>query len=311
MGAVFFISDVIVRKNGKQSSRKNANGRRSKPKWLKQRLPVGADYEKTRRLVSSCNLHTVCQEARCPNQFECYAKGTATFMIMGESCTRNCGFCAVTHGGTKQLDQDEPGRIARAVSEMKLEYVVLTSVTRDDLADGGSAHFGATIKEINTICPGVPVEVLIPDFQGDAESLKTVCACYPAVLNHNVETVARLYPVVRPQAVYQRSLDLLAAVKEIDASIKTKSGLMVGLGETEAELHQAIQDIRDVGCDLLTLGQYLQPTTNHLPVERFYPPDEFDRLKEVALEMGFSGVASGPHVRSSYRAGDLYALAVS
>ena len=261
-------------------------------------------------LFPAVNLHTVCQEARCPNQFECFSKGTATFMIMGESCTRNCGFCAVAHSGVQELDEDEPARIAQAVSEMKLEYVVVTSVTRDDLADGGAAHFGATIRQIHSLCHGVPVEVLIPDFQGDPEALKTVCLAKPAVLNHNVETVFRLYSQVRPQAVYQRSLELLRQVKQIDASIKTKSGIMAGLGESVDELKQTMKDIRSAGCDLLTIGQYLQPTSNHLQVKKFYSPDEFDQLKAIALEIGFVGVASGPHVRSSYRADHLWALSL-
>ena len=288
------------------TQKKNGERQQPKPKWLKQRLPQGGEYEKTRNLVSRCSLNTVCREARCPNQFECYGKGTATFMIMGAQCTRNCGFCAVTHAGVQPLDVEEPERVARAVQEMKLEYVVITSVTRDDLADGGASHFGATIAAINGRCPEVPVEILIPDFNGDREALAVVCGYHPAVLNHNVETVAALYPEVRPQAVYRRSLDLLAEVKRIDSSIKTKSGLMVGLGETADELLETIKDIRATGCDLLTIGQYLQPSPGHLPVKRFYPPNEFEALQKAALDLGFSGVASGPHVRSSYRADLLY-----
>ena len=300
IGTVFKEQATVVRQ------KKNGMKRQPKPKWLKQRLPQGGAYERTRNLVSRCSLNTVCREARCPNQFECYGKGTATFMIMGDQCTRNCGFCAVSHAGVSPLDAEEPDRVARAVREMDLAYVVVTSVTRDDLSDGGASHFGATIEAVNRRCPGVPVEVLIPDFRGDRDALKVVCSYRPAVLNHNVETVARLYPEVRPQAVYRRSLDLLVEVKRIDSSIKTKSGLMVGLGETFDELVETMEDIRSTGCDLLTVGQYLQPTPNHLPVTRFYPPEEFETLKQSALDMGFAGVASGPHVRSSYRADLLY-----
>jgi lipoic acid synthetase len=277
-----------------------------KPKWLKKRLPVGAAYESTRRLVADSSLHTVCQEARCPNQFECYGKGTATFMIMGEQCTRNCGFCAVQSGGVEPLDPGEPDRIAAAAAEMGLDYVVLTSVTRDDLPDGGAGHFSRSIQAIRDLRPKTLVEVLIPDFKGNEKALAAVCQARPAVLNHNVETIARLYSTVRPQAGYRRSLSLLERVKQISPDIVTKSGLMVGLGENREEVLQAMQDIRAAGCDLLTIGQYLQPTAAHLPVKRFIPPPEFEELQERAMEIGFLAVASGPHVRSSYRAGHLY-----
>lgn len=282
----------------------------AKPKWLKQRLPSGSGYEKTRRLVKTSGLCTVCQEARCPNQFECFAKGTATFMLMGENCTRNCGFCAVAHGGTSPLDPDEPVRIASAVAEMKLQYAVLTSVTRDDLPDGGAAHFAQTITAIHKKCSETLVEVLIPDLRGDQSALECICEKKPSVLNHNVETVKGLYEQVRPQAVYERSLELLTRVKEIDPALVTKSGLMLGLGETGKELRQTMKDIRATGCDLLTLGQYLQPTADNLPVHRYVPPEEFENIRETALELGFAGVAAGPHVRSSYQAGELYKLAV-
>ena len=280
--------------------------RLAKPAWLRQHLPTGPGYEQTRRLLSSSGLHTVCQEARCPNQFECYGKGAATFILMGESCTRNCRFCNVKHGITKPLDPDEPIRTAAAVAEMGLSYVVLTSVSRDDLSDGGAEHFGRTIAAIRRHCPGCLVEVLIPDFQGSMAALKQLCHSKPAVINHNVETVAVLYPEVRPQAIYERSLELLKRVREIDPGIITKSGLMLGLGETREDLLRTMADIRETGCDLLTLGQYLQPSVKHLPVKRYVPPEEFDCLGSKARDLGFAGVAAGPHVRSSYRAGELY-----
>ncbi|MEN8190715.1 MAG: lipoyl synthase [Thermodesulfobacteriota bacterium] len=294
----------------KSPSKKKSKTRSAKPKWLKQRLPKGKGYEQTRRLLKHCGLNTVCQEARCPNQFECFTKGAATFMLMGENCTRNCRFCAVSHNGTAPLDPQEPPKIAAAVNDMGLQYAVLTSVTRDDLADGGAEHFARTMEAIRKLCPETLIEVLIPDLQGDTDALKHLCLHKPSVLNHNVETVAGLYSEVRPQAVYERSLELLKNVKALDSAIVTKSGLMLGLGETRNELNQTMSDIRDTGCDLLTLGQYLQPTAAHLPVDRYVPPEEFDEIRISALELGFAGVAAGPHVRSSYQAGELYKLAV-
>lgn len=284
--------------------------RMAKPKWLKQSLPKGAGYEEMRHLVRERGLHTVCQEARCPNQFECFGKGTATFMLMGESCTRNCRFCAVSHGEPTPLDEGEPTRIAAAVSDMGLSYAVLTSVTRDDLADGGADHFAKTIAASRSLCPKTRMEVLIPDLEGNWAALERLCEHSPSVVNHNVETVASLYPLARPQAVYERSLALLRKVKEIDSAIITKSGLMLGLGETEEELIETMTDISNTGCDLLTLGQYLQPTADHLAVHRYVPPEEFDRFGEIALQLGFAGVAAGPHVRSSYQAGELYGTAM-
>lgn len=277
-----------------------------KPQWLKKRLPSGPDYERIRRLVGDANLHTVCREARCPNQFECYGKGTATFMIMGERCSRNCRFCAVQHGGLEPLDAGEPERIAAAVEKMKLDYAVITSVTRDDLPDGGAAHFVETIEAIRRCCPHTLIEVLIPDLKGNEEALGRICLSRPAVLNHNVETVAPCYPLVRPEAIYERSLDLLRRAAELDKGLVTKSGLMVGLGETRDELIQTMRDIRESGCEILTIGQYLQPSADHLPVKRFVPPEEFEELKVTALDMGYGAVAAGPHVRSSYRAGYLF-----
>lgn len=282
----------------------------AKPKWLKQRLPTGSDYEKTRRLLRASGLYTVCEEARCPNQFECFGKGAATFMLMGENCTRNCRFCAVTHAAPECLDPEEPVKIANAVHDMGLKYTVLTSVTRDDLPDGGAEHFSLTIEAIRKRCPKTSVEVLIPDLQGNEAALECLCQHKPSVLNHNIETVSSLYPEVRPQAIYKRSLELLKRVKVLHPDIVTKSGLMLGLGETREELNKTMSDIRDTGCDLLTLGQYLQPSADQLMVNRYVPPEEFEGIRETALAFGFTGVAAGPHVRSSFQAGELYHLEI-
>jgi lipoic acid synthetase len=277
-----------------------------KPKWLKRSLPTGPEYEKIRQLLKGHALTTVCQEAKCPNQFECYGQGTATFMILGEKCTRNCRFCAVGHGPEGLPDPEEPARVAEAVSLLGLRYAVITSVTRDDLPDGGAALFAGTITAIRKVRPGTLVEVLIPDLQGDRRALTTILDAGPDVLNHNIETVARLYPEVRPQAEYGRSLELLGRVKEGHPHIPTKSGIMLGLGETLAEIEAAWHDLRTAGCDILTMGQYLQPSAEHLPVQRFLPPEEFEGLAEKALVLGFAGVAAGPFVRSSYQAESLY-----
>ena len=279
----------------------------AKPPWLKRRLPTGPAYEKVRALMSKSRLHTVCQEARCPNLWECFSRQTATFLIMGPCCTRNCRFCNVAHGRPPAPpDSGEPVRVAQAVKELGLHYVVITSVTRDDLPDGGAGLFAKTIKEIRAIMPRTLMEVLIPDFQGNQDALQTVIEAHPHVLNHNLETVPRLYPRVRPEADYDRSLLLLKRVTHYQPSILTKSGLMLGLGEFPDEVEKTLQDLLDSGCSILTLGQYLQPTREHLKVERFIPPEEFDDWKEAALKMGFAEVASGPLVRSSYRARDLY-----
>ena len=282
-----------------------------KPSWLRRKLPSGPVYEQVRSLIKNGKLHTVCQEAHCPNQWECFSGRTATFLIMGPRCTRNCRFCAVEHGPLSPPDPEEPAKVAEAAKILELRYVVVTSVTRDDLPDGGASFFAAAIKAIRERIPDALVEVLIPDFQGDAGALRTVVDARPDVLNHNLETVPRLYPSVRPGAVYERSLELLGRVKTFDPSLRTKSGLMLGLGETADEIRQTLQDLHDVHCGLLTLGQYLQPSLEHLPVERFVTPDEFDRWKEIALWMGFSQVASGPFVRSSYHAKDLYEVSRS
>jgi lipoic acid synthetase len=280
--------------------------RNPKPHWLKRKLPTGPEYESVRALLKKSGLYTVCQEAKCPNIWECFSRRTSTFLIMGPCCTRNCRFCAVAHGSPAYPDPGEPERVAEAARIMGLSYVVITSVTRDDLPDGGAGHFAKTIREIRKRMPETFAEVLIPDFKGDFNALQTVVKAHPDVLNHNLETVPRLYASARPGALYRRSLDLLKQAKRIDPAIPTKSGLMLGLGETSGEIEKTLQDLLDSGCSILTLGQYLQPTREHLPVERYIPPKEFDHWKETALEMGFFGVASGPFVRSSYHAKELF-----
>jgi lipoic acid synthetase len=282
------------------------NVREKKPPWLKRRLPTGSSYERVRALLKKRRLHTVCQEAKCPNVWECFSKQTATFLIMGARCTRNCRFCAVAHGPTSPPDPEEPMRVVEAVQRLNLRYVIITSVTRDDLADGGAVFFVETIKAIRKRLSDILVEVLIPDFQGDTMALKSIIAASPDVLNHNLETVLRLYPSVRPEADYHRSLELLKRVRQYDATIPTKSGLMLGLGEYPVEILKTFEDLLETGCSILTLGQYLQPTQAHLKVERFIPPEEFDHWRQTALKMGFSAVTSGPFVRSSYHAKEIY-----
>lgn len=277
-----------------------------KPHWLKKRLPTGPQYEKVKELIGKDRLHTVCQEAKCPNMWECFSQQTATFLIMGSQCTRNCRFCSVAQGPAGPPDSAEPTRVAEAARQMGLSYVVITSVTRDDLADGGAVFFAKTIEAVHRQIPSAKVEVLIPDFQGNAQALKTVLNARPDVLNHNIETVPRLYSTVRPQARYRRSLQLLNRVQKYAPGLPTKSGLMLGLGESSEEIHSTLKDLIDAGCRILTIGQYLQPSKAHLPVRRFIPPAEFEKWKSSALEMGFSEVASGPFVRSSYHARELY-----
>ena len=291
-----------------ETTKATSKTRLSKPAWLKKRLPVGSDYEAVKKLLDRQGLHSVCQEARCPNIWECYTRKTATFLIMGPACTRNCRFCAVGNGPRGLPDPDEAGRVADAVTTLGLRYVVITSVTRDDLADGGAAHFAKTIEAVRENDPDICIEVLIPDFQGDADALKTVLDASPAVLNHNLETVSRLYPRVRPDADYGRSLELLRRSRSLAPGIPAKSGLMLGLGEATEEVRGAMKDLRRAGCSMLTLGQYLQPSKEHLAVARFVPPEEFDAWRSEALDMGFSGVAAGPFVRSSYHAREHYEL---
>ena len=290
---------------------KSGSPAKGKPAWLKKKLPLGGDYQRVTRLLSESKLHTVCQEANCPNMFECFSKDTSTFMILGSQCTRHCRFCNVTAEAPMPVDPLEPQRVADASKELGLRYVVVTSVTRDDLPDGGARQFADTIKAIKSTLPtdgeSKPrVEVLIPDFQGDVDALKIVVDAAPDVLNHNLETVASQYSRVRPEAVYQRSLDLIANVKRLNPEMLTKSGIMVGLGETVEELEQAMADLYAHGCDILTIGQYLQPTRDHLPVFTYYTPEQFEALGSKAKEIGFKRVASGPHVRSSYKAQDLF-----
>jgi len=277
-----------------------------KPPWLKRRLPSGPAYESLRARLRDNGLHTVCQEARCPNIWSCFERGTATFMILGDRCTRDCRFCAVAHGQPLTVDGNEPRRVAVAAAAMGLSHVVVTSVTRDDLADGGAGHFAATIRAVRQALPEARIEVLIPDFQGRVQALAGVIAAGPDVLNHNIETVPRLYPLVRPQAGYRRSLDLLAAAIRIQPGLCTKSGLMLGLGENEEEVETVLRDLVDAGCRLVTIGQYLQPGPEHLPVARFVTPQGFAAWEQKALAMGFAAAACGPFVRSSYEAGTLF-----
>ena len=277
-----------------------------KPGWLKRRLPTGASYENVRAMLEKDRLHTVCQEAKCPNIWECFSQQTATFLILGSRCTRNCRFCSVDSGPLEPPDPDEPLRVAEVARQMSLKYVVETSVTRDDLPDGGSGLFARTIAEIRKKIPEACVEVLIPDFQGSVQALKTVLQAKPDVLNHNIETVPRLYPQVRPGALYRRSLELIGRVHALGFSMPTKSGLMLGLGEDAAEIKRVLHDLLHADCRMLTIGQYLQPTKDHLAVKRYIPPAEFEKWRDIALEMGFSEVASGPFVRSSYHAKDLF-----
>src|SRR5712692_10578292 len=285
-------------------SKKNAVGPLDtrRPDWLRVRLPGGPNYQELKGLMRGLDLHTVCEEAHCPNIGECWEAGTATFMILGDTCTRACGFCAVKSGRPLTLDRLEPMRVANAVREMGLAHAVVTSVNRDDEVDGGASIFASTIRWIRKLSPGTSVEVLIPDFMGNWEALATVMAAQPAILNHNTETVPRLYGRVRPKGRYERSLELLRRAKELDADAVTKSGLMVGLGETKHELLLVFADLVDNGVDVLTLGQYLRPSAKHLPLLRYYHPDEFAELREEALALGFRHVEAGPLVRSSYHA---------
>lgn len=273
-----------------------------RPPWLKVRFPAGGKYEQLRELMREQGLHTVCEEAHCPNIGECWSRGTATFMILGDVCTRSCGFCAVATGRPGAVDRGEPARVAATIQRMGLRHAVITSVNRDELDNGGADIFAETIRWTRRLSPGTTIEVLIPDFKGDDDALAMVLAAEPEILNHNTETVPRLYREVRPQAVYKRSLDLLRRAKELDPGALTKSGLMVGLGETREEMLDVFADLAARGVDILTVGQYLRPGPGYLEVQRYWHPDEFAELKERALEMGFKHVESGPLVRSSYHA---------
>ena len=273
------------------------------PEWLRLKLPSSSAFTRTRSLLGELNLHTVCESAKCPNHWECWSKGTATFMIAGDRCTRACGFCAVNTAKPLPLEGDESERVAEATFRMRLGHVVITAVARDDLADGGAGHFRETIEAVRRRNPGIVIEVLVPDFLDKADSLQMVLDARPEIFNHNLETVRRLTPSVRSRAQYERSLTVLRKAKERGAdAIHTKSGLMLGLGETEAELLEAMADLRLAKCDILTLGQYLQPSLCHLPVAEYLTPGQFDEYGAKAREMGFLHVASGPMVRSSYHA---------
>jgi lipoic acid synthetase len=279
-----------------------------KPVWLRVRAPSGENYTKVKQSLRSLELHTVCEEARCPNVSECWGTGTATIMIMGDICTRGCRFCAVTSGKPVALvDAGEPERVAKAIKEWGLRYVVITSVCRDDLEDGGAEHIAKTIKAIQHQCPKIIVESLIPDFRGNVDSVKKVVKSQPQVISHNIETVLRLVPKVRDaRASYEQSLWLLKKIKDMNSMIYTKSSIMLGLGETEEEIIQTIRDLRSVGVNMLTMGQYLQPTPKHLPVVEYITPEKFNWLREIAERVGFVYVAAGPLVRSSYRAAEFF-----
>ncbi len=285
--------------------------KRRLPGWMKVRMPGGPNYIDLKNLLRDSNLHTVCEEARCPNIGECWERRAATFMILGDICTRRCHYCAVTTGTPVGLDVMEPERLARTVQKLGLRYCVITSVNRDELADGGALIFARCIQRINDLVPGCRVEVLIPDFDGSMPALKTVVRARPSVLNHNIESARRVFPKVRPRGDYRRSLDLLAAVKEIDSKMPTKSGIIVGMGEEWDEVIETMEDLRGAGCDLLTVGQYLRPSPVHLPIDRFYTPDEFDRIRVIGESLGFKHVASGPLVRSSYHANEQHDAALA
>lgn len=280
------------------------------PEWLKLSPLDPTILGRMNRLMRDLKLHTVCESARCPNRAECFARGTATFMILGDICTRNCTFCAVKHGMPQPADPEEPQHIAAAVNKLGLRYAVITSVTRDDLPDGGASQFAQTINAIHEYDSNIPVEVLIPDFKGSTSALQTVMNASPAVLNHNVETMPRLYPGVRPGANYQRSLELLEKARLLNGNLITKSGLMLGLGETRGEVIEVMTDLREAGCDLLTIGQYLQPSLSHHKVVKYIPPEEFQEYQNIGEKIGFTAVISGPLVRSSFHAAETYLSAL-
>ena len=275
---------------------------RPKPEWLRVRMPGGPGYLRLKQLMRDQSLHTVCEEARCPNIGECWSAGTATFMILGDICTRACGFCAVTTGRPLAIDMGEPKRVAEAVARMRLRHAVVTSVDRDDMPDGGAGVFAQTVQWIRRLSPGTTVELLTPDFGGNWVALATVMRAKPEILDHNLDTVPRLYRQVRPRGRYQRALELLRRAKELEAGALTKSGLMAGLGETREEIGQVMHDLRGAGCDILTIGQYLRPSARHLPLVRYYEPAEFEAIADEGRALGFRHVEAGPLVRSSYHA---------
>ncbi len=273
-----------------------------KPSWLRVKAPGGENYVRLKGLMKELDLHTVCEEAQCPNVGECWQHGTATFMILGDVCTRNCGYCAVSHGRPPKYDLGEPDRIGTAIAQMNLQHAVITSVDRDDLPDFGAFIFAETIRQIHQRLPGCSVEVLVPDFQGNEEAIRTVLAAGPEIYNHNTETVPRLYKRARPGGRYERVMQIFRFVKREAPHIPTKTGIMVGLGETKEELVAVMHDLRAVDVDILTLGQYLRPSNDHLPLDRYYTPDEFRELREIGMRLGFKHVEAGPLVRSSYHA---------
>lgn len=275
------------------------------PEWLKKRGVGGEGLRGVKAGLRGSSLHTVCEEARCPNIGECFSRGTATFLIMGDTCTRRCGFCAIARGAPAPLDPDEPRRVAMQVREMGIAHAVVTSVTRDDLPDGGAAHFASAVREMRKAAPGMTIELLVPDFEGREADVRTVCRAYPDVFNHNIETVERLTPLVRGRADYRRSLEVLAAARHLLPSGKVKSGLMVGLGETAAEVKEALGDLKGAGCDIVTIGQYLRPSMAALPVAEYVEPKTFCIYEGIGLAMGLEAVFAGPFVRSSYMAGEL------
>ena len=277
-----------------------------KPSWIKVRLPSNPVFFSTKALISDLRLHTVCESAQCPNRWECWSQGTATFMIAGDRCTRACGFCAVTTAKPFALEEDEPHRVAEAVQRMKLKHVVITAVARDDLQDGGAEHFARVITAIRKADRSIVIEVLVPDFHADDLSIRTVLDAGPEIYNHNMETVERLTPLVRSRAKYRTSLQVLRRAKELSPKTVTKSGIMLGLGEIEPEIFQTMDDLREVGCQVLTMGQYLRPTPQHLPVVEYITPEQFELYGEIARKKGFEHVASGPLVRSSYHAADFH-----
>lgn len=277
-----------------------------KPEWLKIKVRSSRNTKQVKETLEKLSLNTVCKEAKCPNLMECFCSKTATFMILGKTCTRNCTFCNVTKGNTEIVDDEEPVHVAKAVKELELKHAVITSVTRDDLPDGGAGHFAKVIGEIKKMDSSVTVEVLIPDFKGDRAALKKVIESEPEILNHNIETIKRLYPEVRPMASYNRSLELLKNAREINSRILTKSGIMVGLGEKKEEVFKVFEDLRKSGCNILTMGQYLAPSKDHHPVVEYIHPDLFDEYKRAALEIGFEHVVSAPFARSSYHAAEVF-----
>jgi lipoic acid synthetase len=295
-----FVPLARLKSSSGHDDQRSSDRRPRLPSWFKIQAKTGPDYLDIKQIMERLKLHTICEEARCPNRWECWNARTATFLILGDICTRRCHYCSVQTGKPLPLDMDEPVRVAEAIRALGLRHAVITSVNRDELPDGGASAFAETIRQSRRLNPTCTIEVLIPDFEGNERALATVCIEKPEILNHNIETVRRLFPSIRPQGKYQRSIDLLARAKQLE--MRTKSGLILGMGETLDEVREVMRDLRAVDCDIITIGQYLQPTRDHLPVARFYDPSEFALLKEEGLVMGFGHVESGPLVRSSYHA---------